>query len=57
MNNRYINYKQFDKVEFGSKNVDLANMAKIYKKQKFALMLSKKLFNERKMKEIKIVVT
>uniref|UniRef100_A0A8R1TLI8 Tubulin-specific chaperone E n=1 Tax=Onchocerca volvulus TaxID=6282 RepID=A0A8R1TLI8_ONCVO len=33
MNNRYINYKQFDKVEFGSKNVDLANMAKIYKKQ------------------------
>ncbi|MCP9260826.1 Cyclin-related protein fam58a [Dirofilaria immitis] len=33
MNNRYINYKQCDVIEFGSKNVDLVNMAKIYEKQ------------------------
>uniref|UniRef100_A0A915PLB6 Tubulin-specific chaperone E n=1 Tax=Setaria digitata TaxID=48799 RepID=A0A915PLB6_9BILA len=33
MSDRYINYKQCDTVEFGSRNVDLVNMAKIYKKQ------------------------
>lgn len=33
MNDRYINYKQCDMVEFGSKNVDLVDMAKIYRKQ------------------------
>ncbi|KAL3986225.1 CAP-Gly domain family protein [Acanthocheilonema viteae] len=33
MRNRYITYKQYDTIKFGSKNVDLVNMAKIYEKQ------------------------
>ncbi|CAG9538370.1 unnamed protein product [Cercopithifilaria johnstoni] len=33
MTNKYINYKQYDTVKFGSKNVDLVNMAKIYGRQ------------------------
>ncbi|VDK75737.1 unnamed protein product [Litomosoides sigmodontis] len=33
MCNRYVNLKQYDAVKFGSTNVDLVNMKKIYEKQ------------------------
>lgn len=39
MCNRYVNLKQYDTVKFGSTNVDLVNMTKIYEKQKSALIL------------------
>lgn len=39
MSNRYASCTQSDMIKFGSKNVDLVNMAKVYEQQKCAFIL------------------